>query len=207
MTISISSLLAFALAMFILAATPGPACFALTARSLTSGTIAGFGVVVGVGIADLIYFILALIGMTKLSEAVGSAFIMVKLAGGAYLIWLGIQMWNTKPVQDFSIASANSSRQFLDNVIEGLIVNLTNPKAIIFYAALLPTFIHLPDIGVIDALVLIAIIFLVGSTIDFAYVLLAARLRKWMTSERSQRLLNRIGGTTLIGVGTVVAIR
>ena len=206
MTITLPSLLAFSFAMFVLAATPGPAFFALTARSMSSGTVAGVGVVVGIAIADLIYFALALIGITALSEAIGNAFILVKIAGGGYLIWLGIQMWRAMPEQEGTATTAYS-RRFLDNFLEGLAVNLTNPKAIVFFAALLPTFFYLPDIGIIDAFVLTMVIVIVGSSTDLIYVLLATRARKIMKSHRSQIVLNRIAGTTLIGVGATVASR
>ncbi len=176
MTISLTSLLAFSFAMFVLAATPGPAFFSLTARAISSGAIAGMGVIAGIVIADLIYFVLALIGMTQISDAVGSAFVLFKIAGGCYLAWLGIQMWKAKP-EPVSSEKPVRSRRFLDNVLQGLAVNLTNPKAIFFYVALLPSFFDLALIGTTDALVLVAVIVIVGSSIDLIYVLLAARAR------------------------------
>lgn len=206
MTISLASLFAFAVAMFVLAATPGPAFFALTARSMSSGVKAGAGVATGVAVADLFYFVLALLGMTTLSHAVGNAFIILKIAGGAYLVWIGIQMLRIKPVQE-SVSEAVTSCGYFDGLWEGLTVNLTNPKAIIFFAAILPTFFYLPAIGMIDSVIIALVIVFVGGVTDLVYVLLASRLIMWMKSDKAQTMINRVCGVTLIGVGAGVATR
>ena len=206
MTISTTSIIAFAFAMFILAITPGPAFFSLTARSITSGVRAGVGVVAGIIIADLIYFALALIGMSAISEAAGNAFIVIKIVAALYLVWLGVKMWKSEPVTDLSSSSISSPR-FLKNFIEGLAVNLTNPKAILFFAALLPTFVNIAEITLLDATALMTIVVIVGGSVDLVYVSLAVRVRKGMRSIGAQTALNRIGGATLIGVGAGVAAR
>ncbi len=206
MTISIPTLLAFTLAMLILAATPGPSFFALTARSITNGAVAGVGVVTGIIIADLIYFVLALIGMTALSGSIGSAFLVIKVLAGGYLIWLGVQMWRRKPIDSYD-EDVSSARGFFKNLVEGLLVNLTNPKAILFFAALLPTFVDLPSITAIDAFVLSLIVVFVGGTTDLAYVFMATKIRGKLKGQRTQKILNRIGGATLCGVGAVVVTR
>ena len=206
MTLTITTLLAFAFAMFILVATPGPAFFVLTTRAISSGRRAGAGVVVGITIADLIYFTLALAGMTSLSASMGSAFVVIKFAGALYLIWLGVQMWRKKQTS-VKLDQSKNSRGFLENVFEGLAVNLTNPKAIIFFAALLPGFVNLSAITFVDALILMLIITAVGGFIDLIYVLLAAQVRHAMQSPRAQRVMNRIGATVLVGAGVSVAGR
>jgi threonine/homoserine/homoserine lactone efflux protein len=177
LTLTLPSLLAFAFAMFILAATPGPGFLAFTARTISNGASAGIGVVAGVVIGDLIYFTLALAGMAAISEAVGSALVLFKIAGGLYLIWLGIKMWSSTPVQELP-GQVFVQRSFIQYLIEGVLVTLSNPKAIVFFAAILPTFIYLPDITLVDALVLIATIVLVGAGTDLGYVYLFARARK-----------------------------
>ena len=206
MTITATSIFAFAFAMLILAITPGPAFFSLTASSISSGVRAGAGVIAGIIVADLIYFAFALIGMSAISEAAGNAFIVIKLVAALYLVWLGVKMWKSELVTDLSNSSVSSPR-FSKNFIEGLAVNLTNPKAILFFAALLPTFVNLAEITLVDAAVLMTIIVIVGGGTDLVYVLLAAYVRKGMRTIRAQRLLNRIGGATLIGVGAGVAAR
>ena len=206
MTISAAVLAGFALAMLIMAATPGPAIFSLTARSITSGSKAGLGVVAGVVTADLFYFTLALVGMTTLSGTLGEGFMAIKLICAAYLAWLGIKMWRS-PITPTHDQQEHNSRKFYKNFAEGLAVNLGNPKTIIFFAALLPGFVDLSSITPLDSLALMAIIAIVGGASDLVYVLIASRARNRMKSPRAQTLMNRIGGATLVAVATGVAAR
>lgn len=196
----------FAFAIFIMTLTPGPGVLTITARAINSGPMAAIGTMIGITLADLIYFVLALLGMASLSQAMGSAFIIVKLAGGAYLIWLGIKMWRENP-HDSLEKAGKTKRGFLNYFGEGLAVNMTNPKTIIFFAALLPTFIDLRALTLLDGVVFSIIIVVIGATTDLFYIMLASRARNLMKSPKAQKVLNRIGGTTLIGVGMAVASR
>lgn len=196
----------FALAMFVMTITPGPGVFTITARAIHSGPLAAIGTMIGITLADVIYFVLAMLGMAQLSQTMGSAFIIIKIAGGAYLIWLGIKMWREKPIDDNAMAST-SKRGFVSNFAEGLAVNLTNPKTIVFFAALLPNFIDLTALKAIDMLVFSVIIIVVGSITDLFYIMLASRARTLMKSPKAQKTLNRVGGTTLVTVGLAVATR
>ena len=204
MTISLTALLAFATAVFILAATPGPAFFSLTTRSLVSGIAAGAGVVTGIAVADLIFLTLAIVGMTKLSQEMAHVFIWVKFVGGAYLIWMGIKMLRSNPFNDFEL-QVGESKTYMHGLMEGLAVNLANPKAIIFFAAILPVFFNLPALTINDSLIIAAVLIAVTSTTDFLVVLMASKARSVMKGKRAQRLVVRVGGGTLItvGVGTV----
>lgn len=203
---TITSALAFAFAMFVLAATPGPAFFAVTTRALTGGTVAGMGMVSGVILADLIYFSLALLGMAAVAETMGDTFIWIKIASGAYLVWMGFKLWSQAPSTEGE-AQTTSARGYFKNTLEGLVVNLANPKAIIFFAAIVPSFVDLANLTGLDVAILMSIIVVVGIVTDGTYVLLAVRARRFLSSHKAQRRLNRIGGATLASVGVAVAIR
>lgn len=203
---TLTAVLTFAFAMFVMTITPGPGVFTITARAIHSGPLAAIATMIGITLADVIYFVLAMLGMAQLSQTMGSAFIFIKIAGGAYLIWLGIKMWRQKPVDD-SPSGSNSKRGFFANFVEGLAVNLTNPKTIVFFAALLPSFIDLSTLRTIDIVVFSAIIIVVGSITDLFYIMLASRARTLMKSPKAQKTLNRVGGTTLVTVGLAVATR
>lgn len=192
--------------MFVLAATPGPAFFAVTTRAMTGGTLAGMGMVVGVILGDLIYFSLALYGMAKIAETMGDTFIWIKLAGGAYLFWMGFKLWFQTPAEARETQSF-SARGFLKGVVEGLIVNLANPKAIIFFAAIVPSFVDLANLTGFDTVILISIITIVGLLTDGFYVFLAAKARNFFSSQKAQIRLNRIGGATLATIGVAIASR
>ncbi len=203
---SLASILGFSFAMAVLAASPGPAFFILISRSMSSGAIAGAGVLAGVIVGDVVFLILALLGVSAVSQALGSLFIVVKLFGGAYIIWLGIKMWRQKPIAPDAVKIADK-RGFSKGFTEGLAVNLTNPKAIIFFAALLPTFVDVASVTMMDGLILAGIVVGVGVLIDGSYILLATRAARLLRSEKAQTRLNRIGGATLAAVGAAVVAR
>ena len=206
MTITVASIIAFAFAMFVLAVTPGPAFFSVTARTISSGPLAGVGVTVGIVVADLIYFSLALVGMSALTQALGDAFFVIKIVAAIYLVYLGIKMWGSK-VMDETLTGSKTSSSFISYFIEGLAVNLTNPKAIIFFAALLPTFVDLTILTFIDSMILMGVVVFIGGGTDLVYVLLASRVRNKLKTPKAQIILNRVAGVTLIGVGAGVAAR
>lgn len=203
---TVASTIAFAFAMFVLAATPGPAFFAVSTRALTSGTRSGMGMILGVLLGDLIYFSLALFGMASVAEGMGETFIWIKLAGGIYLVWMGYKLWFQAPISADETQTAPSTG-LMKNIVEGLIINLANPKVIIFFAAIVPSFVDLVHLTGFDVAVLISIIMIVGLSVDTLIVLLAVRARRLLRTDTAQRRLNRLGGATLAGVGIAVAIR
>lgn len=203
---SLASILGFTLAMAILAATPGPAFFVLMSRAMANGVKAGAGVLTGVIIADVIFLVLALLGMSAISQAMGEMFVLVKLVGGAYIVFLGYKMWMQKPVDPDEVGQSNG-RGYFSSLLEGLVVNLTNPKAIIFFAALLPTFVDVARVTLMDGVILASIVILAGVLVDGSYILLAQKVSRWLRSKKAQRRLNRTGGATLMAVGIAVVTR
>ena len=91
------STLALAGAMFLLAVTPGPGVFATVARSLASGFGHAAVVVAGIVTGDLLFLLLAIFGLASFAELLGDFFLVVKIAGGLYLLWLGYRIWTSKP--------------------------------------------------------------------------------------------------------------
>ncbi len=202
---TLTTILAFTLAMFLFSATPGPGLFATTARVLTSGFGAALGMMIGIRLSDLIFLSLAIAGMATMTEALGELFIVVKLACGSYLIWLGYRMWRQPP----PIPSAQGKSVgggLARNIFDGLVVGLSNPKSILFYAALLPSFVDLTAINTFDIAVLTAIVLITPSIVDTAYVVMATRARRLFHGQGAARIMRRIGGAALAGVGVTVAL-
>ncbi len=193
--------LSFFLAIFIFGITPGPGVFAILARALASGTAACFSLALGMVISDIIYLVLACYGLATLAEHWSEAFLLVRIVGAIYLIYLGIKMWRATRQQDLSIDVAVKEKSSL-SFLQGFIISASNPKVILFYIAFLPTFIDLTilnhgDILLAAALTLFAL--LIGLMLIAAG---AASARRYVRSPRGQKVLNRTAGSVMIGAGT-----
>jgi threonine/homoserine/homoserine lactone efflux protein len=200
------STFAFALAMLVLAATPGPGVFASVAQALSSGFRSSVDVVAGIVLGDLLFLMLAIFGLSAVAHAVGGLFFIVKIMGGAYLVWLGYRMCTAQPASLNSNVNAgrkNGWQRFLG----GLFITLSNPKVILFYCGFLPTFMDLRSLAVVDIALVAAVVTMIVSLVLMAYSCSAARARRLFTSRRATQNLNRGAGIVLAGTGVVIATR
>ncbi|MEO0497912.1 MAG: LysE family translocator [Pseudomonadota bacterium] len=202
-TMTWPAILAFAGGMFVIAISPGPCFFAATARAITSGFGAGASIMLGAFFGDVLYLILAIFGMAWVAEQMGDAFVWVKVAGGIFLVIMGVRLFFERPEK--SLAKAGRSTGFARSLLEGALLTISNPKVLVFYASFVPAFVDMSGVTLADAAIMVAISFFVGSGIDFFYVWLAAAARKFFQSMRARRWLNRAGGTVLTGVGIALA--
>lgn len=203
---SLASYLALAAAVFILALTPGPVVVATVARSLFSGLRASIGFVAGVALIDLAYLLLAVYGLSAISTVLGELFIAIKILGAAYLIYLGIRLW-TDRTHEMVIPGAPVPRRFWKSFAEGVLVDLGNPKIILFYAAFLPTFADLDKLGTRDIAIMAAVVVGILIATNFGFAWLASRARRFIRSQRAVKTINRTSGTLMIGAGAWVATR
>ncbi|HVJ44570.1 MAG TPA: LysE family translocator [Dongiaceae bacterium] len=215
----VKSLVVFAVALGIAAGIPGPGVLAVVSCAIGRGLKAALMMTGGLVIGDLVYFTAAILGMAALAHSMGELFFIVKLAGAAYLIWLGIKLWRAKgdlaPVptrapadggqDDHGAAARRMPRSHLGNLLAGLGVTLGNPKTIAFYAGLLPTFIDLQHLTLPTALAMAGIVVLLVGGIIAAYALVAAQARGFLGNRRYLRIVNRTAGTMMIGAGVTVA--
>jgi threonine/homoserine/homoserine lactone efflux protein len=208
-----SVLMAFTIALAIAVALPGPGVFAVVSCAIGRGFRAALAMVGGIALGDLIYFSLAVFGMATLSRSMGDAFIAVKFAGAAYLVWLGVKLWRERPraaTPDEATPAGRAERAGLgarQNFVAGFLVTAGNPKAIAFYAGLLPTFVELPTLSTGDAIVMGGIVLVTVGSIMAAYAALASRGRRFLAGPARLRILNRVAGAMLIGAGIVIAVR
>lgn len=203
---TIESALAFTIAMFILAASPGPGIFATVAQALAGGFRSALDVIGGIIAGDLVFLLLAVYGLSTLARTLGELFVVVKLAGGGYLIWLGIKLWLTKPVPpgEQNPSKQQSTRQ---RILGGLFITLGNPKVILFYAGFLPTFMDLKRLTVGDVCIVAGLVVVVLALTLGVYAWSAARARVLFSKPRSMRNLNRAAGTIMVGAGITIATR
>ncbi len=202
---SIWSLLGFAAAMFVLAVTPGPGVFATVARALASGTRHAAVVVLGIVVGDLLFLLLAIFGLALLAEILGGFFTVVKYAGAAYLIWLGIRLWRMQP-EEHSVKGVEEL-SWWSNFATGLVITLGNPKVIFFYLGFLPTFVDMAQLQARDVALIAIVVSVVLGGVLLGYAYAADRARRIFSSVRAERVMNRSAGSVMVATGTLLATR
>jgi threonine/homoserine/homoserine lactone efflux protein len=192
----LSALLIFAGALLIAAGSPGPSVAALVARVIARGwrDVAPF--VVAMWIGEALWLTLAVYGLSALAGALHWAFVALKYAGVAYLLWLAWKMWSA-PVTLSSDGPAPRAGSSLRMFLAGLAVTLGNPKIMLFYLALLPTIIDLAGISLVAWIELTGTMLVILAAIDIAYIALAARARRLLRSPRLLRIANRMSAAVL----------
>lgn len=199
---SLTLWLGFLLAAIMIAVTPGPGAVLSMSTSMRHGYWSALVAIIGLQVAILVHLVIVAVGFGALIAASEAAFSIVKFIGAAYLIWLGVQKWCSPPVPvDAERVTVRRRGLFL----QGLLVNLTNPKAIIFIGALVPQFIDLGRSQVEQYLLIAATLCLTDIVVMSAYALAAGRLGRWLSDPRAIRLQNKAFGGLFVSAGTLLA--
>lgn len=202
-----STFLAFALASLALVVAPGPNLVYIVTRSVSQGRRAGLVSAVGVEAGTLVHITAAAVGLSRLVATSALAFSVVKYAGAAYLLYLGLRALRRREGLDLSAAarSLRLPRVFRD----GIVVNVLNPKVALFFLAFLPQFVD-PARGASAAQILAlgVVFFGIALTVDVLYAIVAGALSGWLRRRpaylRRQRLV--VGGVYLgLGVSAAAA--
>jgi threonine/homoserine/homoserine lactone efflux protein len=199
----------FVAAALALLLVPGPAVLYVVARSVDQGRPAGLASVLGVGIGSLVHIAFAAVGLSALLASSAAAFSVVKWLGAAYLIWLGLQRLLTQDEEDdlAVVESERLSRVFL----QGVVVNVLNPKTALFFLAFLPQFVD-PARGAAwtQIVVLGATFVAVGLCTDSSYALLGGTAGDWLRRKSqgaSFRWMRRyVPGGVYIALGAATAV-
>jgi threonine/homoserine/homoserine lactone efflux protein len=189
-----------------LLAIPGPAVLYVVSRSIDQGRSAGIASVFGITTGTVIHVTLATVGLSSLVLASRVAFDAVRYVGAAYLIFLGIRRLLTRQVEEDAAARPPRTRR--DLYTQGLIVNLLNPKTIVFIFAFIPQFVDVNAGHVWLQIMLLGLTFAgLGFASDSLYAAVAGtvadRLRGTPTIARVERWF---GGCVLIGLGVAAAV-
>ncbi|WP_137130328.1 LysE family translocator [Rhizobium sp. FY34] len=196
------TLIAFGATFFVFAASPGPDNMTILARTIHNGAASGIAYGLGTVTGILIFLFLAAFGLSALAGEMGVVMTVLRYAGAAYLIWMGIRMW-TSPVvvpQEGPMTEAGDLRR---GFLAGVVLNLGNPKMPLFYIALLPNVVG-PNLTLGAAASLALVILLVEAVVIGAHVVLAGRARRMLRNPRAVRRLNRGAGAAMVGAGVVV---
>jgi len=190
----------FMLAALVLLLIPGPAVLYIVTRSIDQGRAAGMASVLGVTTGTLIQIGFAVVGLSSLVLASAIAFDVVKYAGAAYLVFLGVKRLLSR--DHAALQRAREPRTLRRLYTQGVIVNTLNPKTALFIFALLPQFVDPTNRVWPQVLVLGLTLCALGLVSDGAYALVAGAIADRLRRSRAQRW---VGGTVLIGLGIAAA--
>jgi len=199
---SIEVLLGFTLAALIMNLSPGPSNLYVMARAVAQGARGGLVAAAGLAVGSLVHVFAAVFGLAAVFQYSPLAYTVFKLAGAAYLIYLGISYWRAGPAS-VDPAERVPAKSLTAVFRESVIVEATNPKTALFFLALLPQFVD-PSAGPVapQFLLLGLIVTLSAIPCDVLVAISAARVSQWLIRhERAQVIQERVSGSILLGLG------
>ena len=203
-TLTSGTVLALFGTMLVLAFMPSMSTMTVAARSAACGFSHGLFASLGIVTGDTVFIIAAIYGLALLADWLGGQFILVKLFGGAYLVWLGIVLFRTR-AQTAGV-DVESGATLLSSFLAGLFITLADQKAFLFYLGFFPAFVDLAAVTPVDTVVIVAIAVLSVGGAKLAYAYLAARASQLVRRSGLYRALHVVAGLTLVSVGIVLII-
>lgn len=183
-------------------AVPGPGVIAIVARALGSGFRSVIPGTIGILIGDLILMTLSALGLALVAQAMGQLFLIVKIAGGLYLLYLGYKYWTAEVAETGEVVPQSTGR----GVVAYLGLTLGNPKAIAFFVALLPVAVNPRELNLIGYLQLVAATFVLIPAITLGYAALAAQLSRFVASAKARKRINKGAGAVMAGAGCLIMV-
>ena len=201
-------LLAFTLTAFALIVVPGPSVLFTVSRALALGRTAGVATVAGNTVGVYVQVVGVAFGIGALVERSVMVFTIVKLGGAAYLIFLGVQAIRDRQKLADMLGSRIENKSVARVMADGFVVGIGNPKAIVFFAAVLPQFVDRAAGQVPQQMLLLGAIFAgIALLSDSGWALVAGSARAWFgRSPRRLELVGGTGGLMMIGIGATLAV-
>jgi threonine/homoserine/homoserine lactone efflux protein len=199
-----ATILVFCGVSFAMVATPGPGVLYVVGRSIDQGRRAGVASMIGIESAEVVHVFAVALGLSALLAASAHALDVLRYAGAAYLVVLGVRRWREGAEEIEGRAEPASSRRIM---AQGFVVQLFNPKVAIFFLAYFPQFLdpHAPVLP--QTLLLGALYVAIAACSDLAYVLASSLIAGRLTrSERARRRVARASALTYVGLGVVAAL-
>jgi threonine/homoserine/homoserine lactone efflux protein len=201
-------LLAFTITALVLIAIPGPSVLFTVSRAISLGRVAGVATVAGNTVGAFTQVVAVAFGLGPLVERSVALFTVLKLAGACYLIYLGVQAIRHRRSLAEALGAEVEGKTAARLVVDGFTVGVTNPKVIVFFAAMLPQFVDRQAGDVPMQIIMLGAIFAgIALISDSAWALAAGTARAWLASSpRRLALIGGAGGLAMIGIGTRLAL-
>jgi threonine/homoserine/homoserine lactone efflux protein len=203
-----SDLAAFALASFVLIVIPGPSVLFVISRGVVLGRRAALATVLGNCAGVYVQVAAVALGVGVIVERSAVVYNTIRLAGAAYLVWLGVRTFRNRRALALALGAPVTPKSGRRILREGFVVGLTNPKAAVFFAAILPQFTD-PSLGhaALQMLALGVVFVAIAIVCDGAWGLVAGTARERLAaSPRRLEAIGGAGGVVLVGLGVGLAV-
>lgn len=197
---------AFAAASTILLIIPGPTILLVVSYALGQGWRTALPMAVGVALGDFTAMTLSMLGIGALLQTASGALTVLKVVGGAYLVWLGIQLWRAPPLKLDPATAGTTAADARGRVLfrQGLLSAVSNPKVLLFYGAFLPQFLDASRPLLLQFAILAGTFAGIEAVVEYLLARLAHRVRPWL--ERTGRTFNRVCGGLFAAMGVALPL-
>jgi len=201
------SLTLFAAALLILFFTPGPGNIAMVARTLDAGPVHGFIYGAGIITGDIFWFTVAVSGLTAVADRIGPAGWIFKIIGVAILLWFSWMAFQSFRNPKVAQIRKPTRMGLAATYLAGIAMPLTNPKPIIFYLTLLPSFFDLNQVDLAAWLVMVSIMLAMYLLTATVHVGLAHRARNWLQEKGVKRWADAVTALVMLGIAILLVLR
>ncbi|GAK84782.1 homoserine/homoserine lactone efflux protein [Vibrio ponticus] len=195
--------LAYVLTAIVFSLAPGSGTVNSISNGLSYGTRKSLGAIVGLQIGLACHIILVGAGIGALVAQSAMAFTVIKWVGAAYLVWLGIQKW--RDTASLSMHSREDNRSGFALMRSAIVINLTNPKSIVFLVALFPQFINPAQPQLIQFVILGVTTVVIDAIVMLGYTTLASQMGRFIRSDKVMGKINKVFGSMFVGCGALLA--
>lgn len=196
-----ASLATYCVALAIAVAIPGPGVMALIGTALGGGLKRAIPMIAGIAFGDVTWLVLAVLGLAAIAELYAEAFTVIRYIGVAYLLYLAWKFWTSNST--LKAEEVTTKRTAFAAMLNGYLITMGNPKAMLFYLALLPVLLDLTTIGLAEFAMIIPATYVILFVVLMPYALLASGAREWLKSSNVYKMMNRTAAA-LIGTAAII---
>lgn len=195
------------LVMLTLALIPSSSVALVVTRSVTHGVPNGISVSLGIVLGDLIFILLAILGLSVVAETMGWLFLTIKYIGATYLIWLGFALFTSKPTAIISVKKTNQKRSLVASFLAGLFLTLGDIKAIFFYVSLFPMFVSLESLHLADVLIIMLVTIVSVGGVKIFYAITANKVALMSKEYNLENKAKKVAGGFMVGAGAYLIVK
>jgi threonine/homoserine/homoserine lactone efflux protein len=195
------------LVMLTLALIPSSSVALVVTRSVTHGVPNGISVSLGIVIGDLIFILLAILGLSVIAETMGWLFLTIKYIGASYLIWLGYTLLTSESMTAISVENTKQKGSLVASFIAGLFLTLGDIKAIFFYVSLFPTFVNLETLHLVDVVIIMLVTIVTVGGVKIFYAISANKLASLSKGYNLETNAKKVAGGIMVGAGSYLIVK